>query len=107
MPGFGRTRYQVSKDFTKPAAAAMLAVFSLTLLSFGISWILDETMDRWAHRSPAAAHPYPIHAAGNVTYYVSLSPGWYLNHSLWLHFAGLAVCFIIAFLVGARWKRVR
>lgn len=99
-------RYALSKDLPRPVIATLFAVFSLTFVSFWLSWILDDTMHRWAHRSPATSRQY-AYVVGGVTYYLSPHLGWYLDNSLWLHFAGLALCAVIPLLAGARWMRVR
>jgi hypothetical protein len=90
----------------RAAGVAMIALFALVFVSFSTSWILGDTVSRWARRSFAPGYSYQFPADG-VTYYVSPWLGWYLNHSLWLHFAGLALLFVMPYLTGARWERVR
>lgn len=101
-----RHRYTLSRDLSRPVAAALVVVFAVTLISFAVSWILEDTMNRWARRLPAPGQQYAIHVVGGVTYYLPPHLGWYLDNSLWLHFAGLALFFLIPFLAGAGWKAV-
>lgn len=85
----------------------MITVFVLVFVSFWTSWILDETVSRWGSRSPIPGHFYHIYVIGGATYYLSPWLAWYLDNSLWVHFAGLALLFLIPYFAGARWTRIR
>lgn len=77
----------------------MIAVFALVFVSFWTSWILEDTAGRWARHSFAPGYSYQLKMS-DATYYLSPGLGWYLDHSLWLHFGGLALFFLIPYLLA-------
>jgi hypothetical protein len=103
MPGGGRIRFEP----TKPLPWLAVVMFVLTFINFVVGWLLMSTINRWAHQFPTAGHLYQFRMKFGRTYYLSPSVGWYLDNDLWFHFGGLALIFLIAFLYGVRWKRVR
>jgi len=103
MPGAGRNQFEPTKPL--PWLAAIVLV--LTFANFVVGWLLTLTIDRWAHQFPTAGHWYQFRMKFGRTYYLSPSVGWYLNNHLWTYFGGFAMFFLIAFLHGVRWKRVR
>jgi hypothetical protein len=102
MPGMGRVRFEP----TKPLPRLAVVVLVVTFADFAVDWLLMMTINGWAHQSPTLNHSYQFHMNGS-TYYLSPSVGWYLDNGVWIYFGGFALCFLIAFLYGVRWRRVR
>jgi hypothetical protein len=102
MPGWGR-RWEP----TKPLPWLAIAILIFALVDFAVDWLVTLTIDRWARQFPTANHWYQFHTTGGRTYYLSPSVGWYLNNDLWIYLGAIGLCFLIPFLYGVRWKRVR
>jgi glycerol-3-phosphate acyltransferase PlsY len=90
MPGGGRYRWTWAKDppfYYK----ILLAVF---FVGFWISWVLLETMSRWARTTPDALHPMAFKTEGRF-YYLGPNLAWYLNNYLSIHFGLFAILVLI------------
>jgi hypothetical protein len=103
MLGGGRVRFEPSKPLPRPAIVVLVLAFA----NFVIGWLLLLTINQRANQFPTLGHSYQFHMRGNRTYYLSSSIGWYLDNELWIYFGGFALFFLIAYLYGVRWRRVR
>lgn len=102
MPG-GRGQFET----TRPLPWLAVVVLVLTFADFVVDWLLMMTINRWAHQFPTLGHSYQFHMRDSRIYYLSPSVGWYLDNNLWIYFGGFALFFLISFLYGVRWRRVR
>jgi hypothetical protein len=103
MPGAGRIQFEPTKPLPWLAVVLIIATFT----DFVVDWLLMFTINRWAHQFPTPGHWYEFRMKFGRTYYLSPFIGWYLDNNLWIYFGGFALFFLIAFLYGVRWKRVR
>ena len=103
MPGSRRHRWEP----TKPLPPLAIVVLVFIFVNFAVSWLMMLTIDRWARRFPTPGHWYQFHMMGGRTYYLSPAVGWYLDNDLWIYFGAFGLFFLISFLYGVRWKRVR
>jgi hypothetical protein len=94
-------------QFKGKAPASIKVVFALVSINFLGQLATSYAIPRWSPITPDATHPYPVHFKGAAGYFVQPWLGRYFEYGFWVHFALLALFFLMVWFHRDKIERIR